>query len=169
MANVTEEEISNSLVTILSEVSDIGVVIGDRRFTEDKEDELLTLIESQNDDGAAKGCLITFEEVTQQADESICQVVALYRYELSFIYPYQNDSGADTSEVKFKRVLFGADDLLNQNRNLRLGNLIRHQCLQSNGPLDVINWAPVSARRLTHAKTFDLIVEVAKLYDQEQD
>jgi hypothetical protein len=161
MANLTQEQISDALATVVESVSDSGVVLTDKKFVEAR-GELLRLLMSQSDDGTPKGWVISWDELPGQEADSDCEVIITYRYTLAFLYPYLNrESDGLTSEIKFKRVIVAVNEALNADRTLDLDNRVQHQFLRSVEPFTIADW---DKSRITHFAEFSLDVEVINQY-----
>ena len=161
MVNLTQEEIADALAAVVGSVSDAGVILTDKKFSEARGD-LLRLLISQSDDGLPKGWVISWDELPAQEADSGCEVLITYRFKLAFIYPYLNrEDDTLTSDLKFKRVILATNEALNRDRTLGLDNRVQHQFLISTEPFDIADW---DKSRLTHYAEFQLDVQVINTY-----
>lgn len=164
MANLTPEQLETALAAIIDGVTGAGPVITDTRFSQGDK-EFARLLTSQNPDRKPQGWIVAWVGLTNQIDDSTCEVVVPYQFRLAFLYPYLNDSAGDqTSEEIFLGLIFAVNEALNQARDLALDNRVRHTCLQSAADFDVVDWGESAANVITHLATFNFAVEVTNRY-----
>lgn len=164
MSNITLKQIEDGLAATINGVASGGIVVTDTRLSQG-DAELVSLLTSQSEDEGVNGWTVALSEIPQQEDDGPCEVIVTYRFKLVYLFGYFNDElEAEISAAIFKRNIFNVNEGLNRKRDLGLGNQVRHNCLQSSEPFDLLDYTDNNANKLSHIAIFDLDVEVINSY-----
>jgi hypothetical protein len=160
MPNHNPLEAEDYLAALIQPLANVGEVITDRRFIEET-DDLAALL--YNTSGAPHGWLISYDEIVGQVEEGGCIIESTYRLILTFLYPFRNEAGGIISEIEFKMAIFEVNEVLNRNRFFGDDNLMKHNCLQSAEPYDLVTFQN-GGDKMTHIAPFTLEVTITNNY-----
>ncbi len=140
MADYTQLEITIALASVIDAVSDTGAILYDRRTCEE-DAEALALLQSQND-GEAKGWLVTLQQISESDGLNQCEVLQTLTYALEAIYPYQRRrSDGTTSESGFRAMLGAVLAALRADRQLGLDARVRHNLPKTEEDFHMMDWS----------------------------
>lgn len=162
--NITPEDIAEAIAEVLGTADGQGVILTDRKFSQSNPD-LLRLLKSTADDTEFKGWIWTWLSIPEQVDEGDCLTETTYRFVGKFFHFYADDYKPNLStDMSFKRALYAANETLNENRTLGLGDQIRHSSMVSESEFEIEDIGGGVVNQNAHTAVFTLDITASNTY-----
>lgn len=163
MPNITQPQVLAAISSIISGVSDTGIVLTRERFVRDESGFLKLFVNLNSATRKPHGWLIGYVGFEQSPGDVSCEITRTLKYAIESLYPYE-DKRADgsSSHEKFRAAVEAVNDALNleANRDLGLGNLVEHKLLQTEEDFVVRAWGEGADAVLTHYGVFNLRLDL---------